>query len=183
MAYSADTFVADEQPTTAKWNKLWSNDASFNDGTGIGTNAIAAASLASNALTIGYAQSTSAFSTSSTSFVDVTGLTTGAITVPAGGRQIEVSIRATAINVSGAGSIWALGLAEDGTIIQQWYRNSATSAYNIPLDVSFSKTPTAGSHTYKARLATTAGTVQMGAGTTSNTPVTAGPMSIHAKMV
>lgn len=36
MAYSADTFVADEQPTTAKWNKLWSNDASFNDGTGIG---------------------------------------------------------------------------------------------------------------------------------------------------
>lgn len=36
MAYSADTFVADEQPTTAKWNKLWTNDASFNDGTGIG---------------------------------------------------------------------------------------------------------------------------------------------------
>lgn len=40
MAYSADTFVADEQPTTAKWNKLWSNDASFNDGTGIGDNTI-----------------------------------------------------------------------------------------------------------------------------------------------
>lgn len=40
MAYSADTFVADEQPTTAKWNKLWSNDASFNDGTGVGDNAI-----------------------------------------------------------------------------------------------------------------------------------------------
>ena len=36
MAYSADSFVADEVPTTAKWNKLWSNDASFNDGTGIG---------------------------------------------------------------------------------------------------------------------------------------------------
>lgn len=40
MAYSADTFVADEQPTTAKWNKLWSNDASFNDGTGIANDAI-----------------------------------------------------------------------------------------------------------------------------------------------
>lgn len=35
MAYSADSFTAGEQPTTAKWNKLWSNDASFNDGTGI----------------------------------------------------------------------------------------------------------------------------------------------------
>lgn len=34
MSYSAQTFVADEQPTTAKWNLLWSNDASFNDGTG-----------------------------------------------------------------------------------------------------------------------------------------------------
>lgn len=35
MAYSADSFVADEQPTTAKWNKLWSNDAAFNDSSGI----------------------------------------------------------------------------------------------------------------------------------------------------
>ena len=40
MSYSAQTFVADEQPTTAKWNKLWSNDASFNDGTGIADDAI-----------------------------------------------------------------------------------------------------------------------------------------------
>lgn len=37
MAYSAQTFVADEQPTTAKWNILWSNDASFNDGSGFAT--------------------------------------------------------------------------------------------------------------------------------------------------
>ena len=43
MSYSADTFVADEQPTTAKWNKLWNNDASFNDGTGIGAGVINAA--------------------------------------------------------------------------------------------------------------------------------------------
>lgn len=40
MAYSADSFVADEQPTTSKWNKLWSNDAAFNNGSGIGDNAI-----------------------------------------------------------------------------------------------------------------------------------------------
>lgn len=45
MAYSADSFVADEQPTTAKWNKLWSNDASFNDGTGIATGAITSAKI------------------------------------------------------------------------------------------------------------------------------------------
>lgn len=40
MAYSADSFVADEQPTTAKWNKLWNNDAAFNDGSGIADGAI-----------------------------------------------------------------------------------------------------------------------------------------------
>lgn len=40
MAYSADSFVADEIPTTTKWNKLWNNDASFNDGSGIGDNVI-----------------------------------------------------------------------------------------------------------------------------------------------
>ena len=51
MAYSADTFVADEQPTTAKWNKLWANDASFNDGTGIGTGAIVSAAIAAGAIT------------------------------------------------------------------------------------------------------------------------------------
>lgn len=50
MAYSADTFVADEQPTTAKWNKLWANDASFNDGTGFADGAIATAKLANNAV-------------------------------------------------------------------------------------------------------------------------------------
>lgn len=45
MAYSADTFVADEQPTTAKWNKLWANDAAFNDGTGIANAAITASHI------------------------------------------------------------------------------------------------------------------------------------------
>lgn len=40
MGYTAQTFVADEQPTTAKWNLLWANDASFNDGTGIANDAI-----------------------------------------------------------------------------------------------------------------------------------------------
>lgn len=29
MAYSADSFTAGEVPTTAKWNKLWGNDADF----------------------------------------------------------------------------------------------------------------------------------------------------------
>ena len=77
MAYSADTFVADEQPTTAKWNKLWSNDASFNDGTGIADNAIINRHMNDDSVTgdnlsldsTEY-QLASAFTTSSTSYVD-----------------------------------------------------------------------------------------------------------------
>ena len=33
--YTAITFVANEQPTTAKWNLIGSNDSSFNLGTGL----------------------------------------------------------------------------------------------------------------------------------------------------
>jgi hypothetical protein len=40
MAYTAWSVIAGEQPTAAKWNILGTNDASFNDATGIGTSVI-----------------------------------------------------------------------------------------------------------------------------------------------
>lgn len=40
MSYTAGSFVADEIPTTTKWNSMWNNDASFNDGSGIANLAI-----------------------------------------------------------------------------------------------------------------------------------------------
>lgn len=51
MAYSALTFTASEVPTLTKWNQLWANDASFNDGTGIGAGVITNAKLAAAAVT------------------------------------------------------------------------------------------------------------------------------------
>lgn len=44
--YVADTFIAGEQPTTAKWNELWGNDASFNNGNGFNDGIIAARHIA-----------------------------------------------------------------------------------------------------------------------------------------
>lgn len=35
MAYTSGSFVFGEQPSASKFNTLWTNDASFNDGTGI----------------------------------------------------------------------------------------------------------------------------------------------------
>lgn len=40
MAYASWSVVFGEQPTAAKWNILGTNDASFNDGTGLNTGAI-----------------------------------------------------------------------------------------------------------------------------------------------
>lgn len=40
MAYASWSVVFGEQPSAAKWNILGTNDASFNDGTGIGTSVI-----------------------------------------------------------------------------------------------------------------------------------------------
>ncbi len=79
MSYSADTFVADEQPTTAKWNKLWSNDASFNDGTGIADNAILNRHVTEGVIaleklnaTVGFFAYRNAAWTTSTSYAKVT---------------------------------------------------------------------------------------------------------------
>lgn len=46
MAYVSWSVVFGEQPTAAKWNILGTNDASFNDGTGIGTSAITSTKVA-----------------------------------------------------------------------------------------------------------------------------------------
>lgn len=45
MAYASWSVVFGEQPSAAKWNILGTNDASFNDGTGIGNDAITAAKM------------------------------------------------------------------------------------------------------------------------------------------
>lgn len=46
MAYTSWSVVFEEQPSVAKWNILGANDASFNDGTGIGDGAILSKHLA-----------------------------------------------------------------------------------------------------------------------------------------
>lgn len=45
MAYASWSVVFSEQPSAAKWNILGTNDASFNDGTGIGAGVITSESL------------------------------------------------------------------------------------------------------------------------------------------
>lgn len=89
MAYSADTFVADEQPTTAKWNKLWSNDGAFNDGSGFANGALGSvhASLADGVAVQVQGNGTSAVGTSTTRMV-------WDDTIPQSGEGFEVLTQA-----------------------------------------------------------------------------------------
>lgn len=131
--------------------------------------------------TLGFAQRVgSPFSTTSATFVDVPELNSVVI-VPAG-RKIEFNIDASGINVSGTGNIWTIALVEDGTVIQQWYRNNDTSAFNTPVGLHFSKTPTPGTHTYKIQIATSGGTLVLASGATGASPTTAGPAQFKIKV-
>lgn len=49
--YTAITFIANEQPTTAKWNLIGSNDASFNNGNGFEDSVIITRHLNTGAVT------------------------------------------------------------------------------------------------------------------------------------
>lgn len=51
MAYQVWSVVFGEQPSASKWNILGTNDASFNDGTGIASSAIITAKIADDAVT------------------------------------------------------------------------------------------------------------------------------------
>lgn len=110
MAYAAWSVVAGEQPTAAKWNILGTNDASFNDGTGIGTGAIVTAALGTASVTAsklatGAANAAVATgeATSSNSYVDLA-TTTDTVTVTIGANGLAlVAIYALAYNAVNTG--------------------------------------------------------------------------------
>lgn len=176
MAYSADTFVADEQPTTAKWNKLWSNDASFNDGTGIADDAIIArhiadnvigvSALAASAIILGYDDKTDgSFDTTSTTVVQVTGLSL-TFTAP-GTRDVLLIGYTPSLYASGTNrgelSLWN-GTVGSGTKLNHTWGSgvNGTFAANGGIVMAKLSAPSAGSITINAGLLTaSAGTASI----------------------
>lgn len=151
MGYAAWSVVFGEQPSAAKWNILGTNDSSFNDGTGIGTNAIAAASLATSAITLGYAQITGTITTTATSATQATGLTS-TVTIPAGSRRIKITAYTYAFynNTNNVGSrltIWD-GTVGSGTQLSEWSSLVPTATGAIGACCLAVVSPSAGSKTY-----------------------------------
>lgn len=177
MAYQAWSVVFGEQPSASKWNILGTNDASFNDGSGIADDAILArhilagavggTELSTSALLLGSASRTSNTSTASTSFVDTASLTS-TVTVPAGGRSVLVLLEADrwACSTTGVG-IYA-EIQCDGVTIGTFTltaHNTANGA--LPLSFFALNTPASGSRTYKMRYKTDGGTLTITASATS----------------
>lgn len=174
MAYAAWSVVAGEQPTAAKWNILGTNDASFNDGSGIAytvNNTVPANALSTSAIKLGSASTTTTFSTASATAVQVTGLTI-TITVPSGSRSVLLLAWARALynttaNTQVIMSIWD-GVVGSGTQISESYAQANASASTGSNASAFAfVTPAAGSKTYNVGLlATAGGTANLQAGAT-----------------
>lgn len=113
MSYSSWSVVYGEQPSAAKWNILGTNDASFNDGTGIADGVVASEKL--NATIACKAYRSAAFNITGAGGVEKIPLdaesfdlgsdwdtTNGRFVTPVTGYyQVNATIRATSVNANG----------------------------------------------------------------------------------
>lgn len=140
------------------------------------TGSVQAAALSSSAIMIGYAQITSAFNTSSTTAVQVTGLSV-TVTIPAGNtRRVRISaISQSALLASSTGgwvtcSIWD-GTVGSGTLLAQGITQFITGSVTEGQVNAFAVvTPSAGSHTYNVGLASSGSSSTMRLNASANSP-------------
>ena len=125
---------------------------------GLSTNSVSAAALATNAITLGYAQITSTFTgAGNTNPQQVTGLT-ATVTIPAGSRRIKITAYSEAVYSStGAAiisvSIWD-GVVNSGTQLTRQVVSTPSSTTAMNCTAIWSGTPAAGSKTYNVGVAT-----------------------------
>lgn len=125
------------------------------------TSSVSAAMLATGAITLGYAQITSNFTTASTSAVQATGLTV-TVTIPAGGRRVKITAFSDTTYCTTAGglvtmSVWD-GVVGSGTFLSRTVTYAPASNTGAPATAIAVVAPSAGSKTYNVGLSTSTGT-------------------------
>jgi hypothetical protein len=123
---------------------------------------IGATEISTSAITLGYAQITTDFTTTSATPVQVTGLTISP-TIPAGGRRIKITVRADYVDNATSGgfttiSIWD-GTVGSGILLAEI--EPPTDLRQMPVNILASVVPSAGSKTYNVGISTGAGTVTL----------------------
>lgn len=124
------------------------------------TNAVQANQLSASAITLGYAQTTSNFSTANTSATQITGLTT-TVTIPSGSRKIKITAFASDVYSATAAAfvtmtIWD-GTVGSGTQLARTQMIASAASNTLGAIVIAVVTPSAGSKTYNIGLATSSG--------------------------
>lgn len=119
------------------------------------TGAVGGADLSTSAITLGYA-STSTNQTGISTVADLTSLST-TVTVPSGSRRMKITGYVPFIQQTGSGGVKVF-IYESSTQLAAWIFDAAASNGNVGQPVYIS-TPSAGSHTYKLRMSTSANTV------------------------
>lgn len=164
------TFTPFDPLAASELNDLVENIESLEDGSGfaLGNNVIPANALATDAISLGYAQITTSFNTSSSSEVQVTGLSS-TVTIPAGGRKVRItawasSIQNNTLNSYAKMGIWD-GTVNSGTELAYIEYRAAVASQVLPVVVTAIVTPSAGSKTYNVGLSNDAssGTAQINA--------------------
>lgn len=78
-------------------------------------NTVAAKNLATNAITLNYAQITSTLTTSSTSLIYATGIGV-AVTIPAGGRRVKITVFLNNVNQGTSSKTWTWAVYSGATV-------------------------------------------------------------------
>ena len=153
--YTAITFVANEQPTTAKWNLIGSNDASFNNGNGfedgiiinrhLGTAAVSVDKMAAGSLELGFVNGGSAgvIPNAYTTYATVTATSKG-------GKVRAVAHANLHDGNSGSPRTGHIRILCDGVDMgntDRIWRTNSNYDYQNPSTMGES-TPSAGSHTW-----------------------------------
>jgi len=147
--------------------------------TQIATNGVSAANLATSAITLGYAQIITNFSTASTTAVQVTGLTV-TVTIPSGGRKIKITgyipnMTASASVASYTATIWDV-IVGSGTQLASGVFTVYASYSGATINTVAIITPSAGSKTYNIGL-------QVSTGTGTITPLSTSPAFILVEAI
>lgn len=160
------TNATHDHSTTAKGGQLTSS--AFANG------AISAANLSTSAITLGYAEITAGVTSTSATGSQLPGLTV-TVTIPTGGRRVEITVYSYGVFNSVAATNFGVNLwdgAVGGTQLQAAQANNVSGGatqqnLTLPMTMVWSGTPPAGTKTYNVGGFTSSGTVNILAATTS----------------
>jgi hypothetical protein len=138
-----------------------SGTSAFTGAVTLPNNTVAAANLATSAITLGYTAPVSTFSTSSTTQVQVTGLTV-TVTIPAGGRKVKITVYSPQVGSTGTNltqtlTLWDGTVGSGTSLVSAINASSSVLGYR-PNTLMAIVTPSAGSKTYNVGMNTTSGT-------------------------